>query len=851
MSNGTTAEFQSLPEDKPATSSIICNALWFLSLALALTCSLLATFVQQWTRDFIHKTTLRPSPVRHARMLAFMYFGMRDFGMHTFVDMIPILLHVSLVFFFTGLVSFLIPVNRPLAYLMATILVIFLAIYIGLTCLPLLYLNAPYRTPFSSVLWRLGNNIGSLLARRHELSKQELSLTEAMLDESVLNTVERDQQALVYTVNSLTDDEELLPFIEAIPDAVYGPSGVRVANREMLMPLLHSLDPDVNIISRIGELIQKASHWTDRDHPDPSEPACSRALWSLALMLIQEPQPQVQLERSNSRVYFFDSKVISLLLSSHHLRREYVLSAVAAINLSRMLNLKYCVGMITRMLSSTDNPRHLLERVLLAKTIWRGVDLANSRLPHYPYIHSHCNEMSDLLYRASTSVEEYISDIREILSQLESDKCWIVSRLYILVHYLGYCSRERILPHELDVMCKTILPHLAVEVSDQEWIDTCNSFIRNYDSINPNLNSLTDELMFHWMRVIFSMRQTLSDHPFSAGCRKRVLDYLSRRIVDKEAVRNLWGRCELELLGSVHLSPGQNAIQACILKDLQVDVDHRDISLKAIWVLAISLCEPRDDGFVKWFQPPALREAHFKFAQDAIFPSVKTLLDSISCAEYMSAPVFYLKKSNHRALIQTILIEYLPELGRVPVPDSQQRALWTFGQYFTTSLYTAVLSRFISISCNNKAANHLDACRIVFHYLYNYQGDIHESSQVLFARSVSQLTDTVISAQFEPVHLSEVLDAVWGISPSWTWITSRTCAHIIAQAINRYKNSVEIAYNEGSERLRSRCEEVLGARPELAILNPDALVEFPLSAQMLGIPATPVSGSAPNRTNTL
>ncbi|THV00508.1 hypothetical protein K435DRAFT_657025, partial [Dendrothele bispora CBS 962.96] len=106
LSNSTT-DLESSSTFEPSAASLVCNMFWFLSLALALACSLLATFVQQWTRDFIHKTTLKPSLVRRARVVAYLHFGMQDFGLNTFVDIIPVLLHISLFLFFGGLVAFL------------------------------------------------------------------------------------------------------------------------------------------------------------------------------------------------------------------------------------------------------------------------------------------------------------------------------------------------------------------------------------------------------------------------------------------------------------------------------------------------------------------------------------------------------------------------------------------------------------------------------------------------------------------------------------------------------------------------------------------------------------------------
>ncbi|KAF8177541.1 hypothetical protein K438DRAFT_1479335, partial [Mycena galopus ATCC 62051] len=43
---------QTPPPFEPTTASLWCNALWFISLSLSLTCALLATLVEQWAREF-------------------------------------------------------------------------------------------------------------------------------------------------------------------------------------------------------------------------------------------------------------------------------------------------------------------------------------------------------------------------------------------------------------------------------------------------------------------------------------------------------------------------------------------------------------------------------------------------------------------------------------------------------------------------------------------------------------------------------------------------------------------------------------------------------------------------------
>ncbi|KAJ7899646.1 hypothetical protein B0H13DRAFT_1622688, partial [Mycena leptocephala] len=134
---------------KPSAPSLICNALWFISLGLSLACALIATFVQQWARDFLHKADMHSAPIIRARIFSYLYYGIKRFQMHTMVEIIPLLLHGSLVLFFCGLVAFLVPVNITMTIIAATVLAIVAGVYCTLTLLPLRYLDCPYRTPLS------------------------------------------------------------------------------------------------------------------------------------------------------------------------------------------------------------------------------------------------------------------------------------------------------------------------------------------------------------------------------------------------------------------------------------------------------------------------------------------------------------------------------------------------------------------------------------------------------------------------------------------------------------------------------------------------------------------------------
>ncbi|KAJ7473474.1 hypothetical protein FB451DRAFT_1558683 [Mycena latifolia] len=73
----------------PPVSSLVCNALWFISLGLSLSCVLIATLLEQWARDFLHRADMRSAPVIRARIFSFLYYGLKRFNMHLVVEIIP------------------------------------------------------------------------------------------------------------------------------------------------------------------------------------------------------------------------------------------------------------------------------------------------------------------------------------------------------------------------------------------------------------------------------------------------------------------------------------------------------------------------------------------------------------------------------------------------------------------------------------------------------------------------------------------------------------------------------------------------------------------------------------------
>jgi hypothetical protein len=148
ISTGAPVVVQNTPFKAPA-SIVRANVMWFLSLILSLSCALLATLMQQWARRFRFYAQHRGGPRKRARIRAYMFEGVKSFGMSKVVETMPFLLHTSVFLFFAGIIEFLLPINKVVAFSTLGCVLVFTFIYAILTLLPSWRLNCPYRTPLS------------------------------------------------------------------------------------------------------------------------------------------------------------------------------------------------------------------------------------------------------------------------------------------------------------------------------------------------------------------------------------------------------------------------------------------------------------------------------------------------------------------------------------------------------------------------------------------------------------------------------------------------------------------------------------------------------------------------------
>ncbi|KAH9989374.1 hypothetical protein BJV74DRAFT_773062, partial [Russula compacta] len=138
------------PAFSPPTYAVWVNSLWFLSLVISLSCAMLATSVQQWTRRYLRVTQpARCNPHKRARMRAFFANGVDKFHVGWAVEALPALVHLSLFIFFAGLAIYLFNINHTVFDTVICWVALLLAAYGCITLMPSFWHDSPYYSPLS------------------------------------------------------------------------------------------------------------------------------------------------------------------------------------------------------------------------------------------------------------------------------------------------------------------------------------------------------------------------------------------------------------------------------------------------------------------------------------------------------------------------------------------------------------------------------------------------------------------------------------------------------------------------------------------------------------------------------
>ena len=214
---------------QPTSSAVRVNTLWFISLGMSTACALWATLMQQWTRRYMQVADGPYGPPKRARIRAFFAEGVERFALAAAVEVLPVLLHTSVLIFYIGLIDFLLNINHTVAFTMLSLVALCVLVYFVLSIMPLYFHNSPYQTPLTAVFWfmreatpliklwflkRREDAQRSMLERREKIA---LGMRRALEKIAASLTWEMDGRALQWTLMSLDEDHELEEFLDGLP----------------------------------------------------------------------------------------------------------------------------------------------------------------------------------------------------------------------------------------------------------------------------------------------------------------------------------------------------------------------------------------------------------------------------------------------------------------------------------------------------------------------------------------------------------------------------------------------------------------------------------------------------------
>nr|GAT52744.1 predicted protein [Mycena chlorophos] len=495
-----------LPSTPAPTAAIVCNVLWFIALGLSLASALIATLVDQFAREFLQHTEMLPSPVKRARIFSYLFYGLQRFRMHAIVGVIPLLLHLSLLFFFGGLVAFLQPYSHLVAGVVAALLLIIVAAYLAMTLLPLFLFDCPYKTPLSNLLWGARVYLFRILDKDPD-SPQAHSMVDAMIEKATVRSdsrEERDKRALAWTMKSLADDDELEPFVEGIPNAIWGPTtqsgapGRRKKYDNLMLGLLK--DEHVQLGTRIEHLLDSCnSGLLEPLVQSRREVVCLKAIWglgmtaemgergdkderpmttkrrrfwprradSIELVDVERPEETIPMGNPWDRPrlptveqplsYFKD---LSSLSASSRTATQYIPSITALVQWNDLCALN---GHVEKLKELLDQPTALIDVSSVYFVCRRALDALLDA--HRKFVWRHViptgfegEQNLEMLAKAPhpVNVPDWMAQVRRIVQQMPL--AWNKVQYRILHSYLRASAEAEEMPYEFELTCQTIRP---------------------------------------------------------------------------------------------------------------------------------------------------------------------------------------------------------------------------------------------------------------------------------------------------------------------------------------------------------------------------------------------------------
>ena len=226
------------PPFSPLASDVRVNVFWFMALAFSLLAALLAILIQQWVRKYMHVFQQYGDPLKSSRLRQYLYEGCERWHMPRVADAVPGFLHVSLFLFFAGLGDSLLNINTKVALSTIVPIGVSILLYIVMIFAPTIYPQSPYHNSFSDIFWYLfQKSHGRRFKDRR--SKGEMKSVSADMAQGQMQLAmeetearkDRDERAIHWLIDNLTEDAEMEKFLSAIPGSFNTDWGVEVWKR--------------------------------------------------------------------------------------------------------------------------------------------------------------------------------------------------------------------------------------------------------------------------------------------------------------------------------------------------------------------------------------------------------------------------------------------------------------------------------------------------------------------------------------------------------------------------------------------------------------------------------------------
>ncbi|KAI0245374.1 hypothetical protein BJV78DRAFT_412285 [Lactifluus subvellereus] len=142
----------------PPKYAVWVSGILFLSLAINLSCAMMATLIRQWARRYLRITqSPRYSLHERARIRAFFANGVDVCWLPQVIEGIPVLIEVSLFLFFSGLLTLLASMHSTVFLAVFWLPLMIFCAYVIITIMPLVRHDSPYYSWYSSFMGFLGH----------------------------------------------------------------------------------------------------------------------------------------------------------------------------------------------------------------------------------------------------------------------------------------------------------------------------------------------------------------------------------------------------------------------------------------------------------------------------------------------------------------------------------------------------------------------------------------------------------------------------------------------------------------------------------------------------------------------